>query len=102
MLFLFGWMFLKREPYRSRIFPMNFPVPSSTMTKAGLPLTSSMQHWRGLFPAYRGAALGSAGEQGRNMAYMFGNTAFDDIRREVLVLTQGSLSGDVLVLDVQL
>jgi hypothetical protein len=61
-----------------------------------------MEHWRELFHAYRGAVLASDGEQGQNMAYMFDKMGFDDIGREILVLTQGSVSNDVLVLDVQL
>lgn len=99
-------MFLKRGPHVSRMSKMNVPVSGAAQTKAGPPFTPPAEpdpgaRWPELFRAYRTVVLGSA-EQGRNVAFAFDRLGLDDVREQVLALTQAAQFNDVLVLDVQL
>lgn len=95
-------MFLKECPLPQGSFKMNCPVSSVAMAETELALPTSSEPWQELFHAYRRDVLGSDETQGRNMALVFNRLAFDDIRHEVLGLTRGAISNDVLVLEVQL
>lgn len=81
---------------------MNRPMSSAAMAKTELELPRSAQPWQELFHEYRRAVLGPAGAQGRNMAIVFDGLAFNDIRNQIVERTQGSISNDVLVLELEL